>query len=86
MILIFIALSIWKSPQSGTTRKAVSANQRDFITLNKAAMQAGLVTAEEHAQYRATHNVEKKPSDIREQNLKLPKRLPPTMVFGVPTQ
>lgn len=65
--------------------KKVKSQPRDFITLNKAATQAGLVTSEEQAQYRATHDVTTPPS-AKENRLKLPKRLPPTMVFGKPTQ
>lgn len=82
---LFLALSSWKPTHSKTFNKASSARQRDFISINKAATQAGLVTAQEHAQYRATHDVKRKPS-AKEQSMKLPKRLPPTMVFGVPTQ
>jgi len=80
------ALSSWKPSQSRSAKKAASAHQRDFITLNKAATQAGLVTAQEQSQYRAIHDFERKSSVVRDFNQKLPKRLPPTMVFGVPTQ
>ena len=53
--------------------------------MNKAATQAGLVTAQEHFQYRATHDLERVASP-NSNTLKATKRLPPTMVFGVPTQ
>ncbi|XP_065068726.1 cilia- and flagella-associated protein 77-like [Rhopilema esculentum] len=79
------ALSSWKPSNQKFPNRNASARTRDFISLNKAATQAGLVTAQEHSQYRATHDVKRKPS-AKEQNMKLPKRLPPTMVFGVPTQ
>lgn len=79
------ALSSWKASQFQGLQKSAPPRQRDFISLNKAATQAGLITAPEHAQYRTTHNVWRKQS-IRENSLKLPRRLPPTMVFGVPTQ
>jgi len=79
------AMSSWKLKDKNNQMEREKRGPRDFISLNKAATQSGLVTAQEHAQYRATHDVKRIPS-AREQNLKLPKRLPPNMVFGVPTQ
>ncbi len=78
-------MSSWKSKESKAQLQREKRGPRDFISLNKAATQSGLVTSQEHAQYRATHDVKRIPS-AREQNLKLPRRLPPNMVFGVPTQ
>ncbi len=78
-------MSSWKLKDKNNQMEREKRGPRDFISLNKAATQSGLVTAQEHAQYRATHDVKRIPS-AREQNLKLPKRLPPNMVFGVPTQ
>eukprot|EP00794_Sanderia_malayensis_P016018 gene16018-17635_t len=79
------AMSSWKPKESAPKFEQEKKAPRDFISLNKAATQSGLVTAQEHAQYRATHDVKRTPS-AKEQSLKLPRRLPPNMVFGVPTQ
>lgn len=66
-----------------------SGERRDFITLNKAATQAGLVTAQEHFQYRATHSNGNKRGDSRQKtggldSTKLP--LLSDRVFGLPTK
>ncbi|XP_022782819.1 cilia- and flagella-associated protein 77-like isoform X2 [Stylophora pistillata] len=49
------------------------------------AVQTGLTTAQEHFQYRATHDMRRKDFG-NEKTLSKVKRIPPTMVFGVPTK
>lgn len=77
---------VWRSapPAQLLYLKAKKA-PRDFIGLNKAAVQAGLTTAQEHFQYRATHDMRRKDSGNEKTSLKV-KRIPPTMVFGIPTK
>merc|ERR1712080_316066 len=59
---------------------------RDFISMNKAATRAGLVTAKEHFQYRATHEVAPLKKE-REVKCKSGKELPNiNTVYGVPTK
>lgn len=59
--------------------------ERDFMSLNKAAVQAGLTSAPECYQFRATHDVRRKVKS-EEGHSTLPRRLPPTMVFGISTR
>ena len=76
---------VWRSaPLAPLYLKAKKA-QRDFIGLNKGAVQTGLTTAQEHFQYRATHDMRRKDFG-NEKTLSKVKRIPPTMVFGVPTK
>lgn len=59
---------------------------KDFITLNKHAASAGLVNAEEHSAYRASHPV-LKAKEAKTKVLKYPKKMSPDfMTFGVPTR
>lgn len=53
--------------------------------MNKAATQSGLVTAQEHFQYRATHDVKfnRSKPDLGTHSVKHPS---PTAVYGVPTK
>ena len=65
--------------------------KRDFISLNKAATQAGLVTAQEHFQYRATHADRLRRRENRKDNegtRGATTRLPAisNMVYGVSTK
>jgi len=58
---------------------------RDFIALNKACVGAGLVTAQEQFEYRATHDVRRRVTDEEKNKTKL-KRIPASMTFGVSTR
>ncbi|XP_069120955.1 cilia- and flagella-associated protein 77-like isoform X2 [Argopecten irradians] len=58
---------------------------RDFMVLNKAAVQAGLVTAPENYKFRATHDVRRKTAGD-ENTRSRTRRIPPTMVFGISTR
>jgi len=73
-------------PKGGAT-KARSASERDFMGLNRAAINGGLVRAPENTDYRATHDIRRLPFDKKEMAGKMrSRRLPPTMVFGVPSR
>ncbi|XP_031561882.1 cilia- and flagella-associated protein 77-like [Actinia tenebrosa] len=77
---------VWRTaPVQTTFQRKEKKAPRDFQSLNKSAVQVGLTTAQEHFQYRATHDVRKAESGTEKTIQKL-KRLPPTMVFGVPTR
>lgn len=58
---------------------------RDFMVLNKAAVQAGLVTASENYKFRATHDVRRKTAGDENQRSRT-RRIPPSMVFGISTR
>lgn len=80
---------IWQTKIKPLKSSEKSGERRDFITLNKAATQAGLVTAQEHFQYRATHSNGNKRGDSRQKaggldSTKLP--LLSDRVFGLPTK
>ncbi|KAK3753818.1 hypothetical protein QZH41_018470, partial [Actinostola sp. cb2023] len=76
---------VWRSAPQQTTQNKEKKAPRDFQTLNKSAVQIGLTTAQEHFQYRATHDVRKIDSG-NERITQKTKRLPPTTVFGYPTK
>lgn len=59
--------------------------ERDFVALNKACVGAGLVTAQEQFEYRATHDVRRRVSE-EEKNKTKSKRIPASMTFGVSTR
>ena len=59
--------------------------QRDFIELNKAAIQAGLTTAHEQQQYRATHDIKRKDTAEGRYPRNMTK-FPDDMVFGISTR
>ncbi|CAB4021232.1 Hypothetical predicted protein [Paramuricea clavata] len=64
---------------------ATQPQERDFVKLNKMAVQAGLTSAPEQYQFRATHDV-KVSSASKDRSLNKLKKIPPSMVFGVPTR
>lgn len=88
-ILVFvpspIAFSWHAKLKPLNTRELQQTKKRDFIAMNKAATQSGLVTAQEHFQYRATHDVKFNRSipDLGTHPVKHPS---PTAVYGVPTK
>lgn len=69
-------------PQGG---KDGGAAERDFMALNRAAVLAGLTTASEQYQYRATHDI-RRSLNKEEGNKSKTRRLPATMVYGVSTR
>ena len=89
--IVILALSGW--PNSAGLyfhrKKDVSGKDtlpdRDFMALNRSAVQAGLTTAPQHYQFRATHDFRRK-IQTDEGKQKMTRRLPPTMVFGISTR
>jgi len=59
--------------------------QRDFMSLNKAAVSAGLVRANDQFEFRATHDVRRKAQSEEGQRNRT-RRIPPSMVFGISTR
>lgn len=82
------ALHGWPSTLSSTTlpfHRREKKSDRDFMALNKAAVQTGLVTAQENYEFRATHDVRKRASGDDDTKVRT-RRVPPTMVFGISTR
>lgn len=84
------ALSGW--PNSGGLyfhRKESSSldsqPDRDFMALNRAAVQAGLTSAPQHYNFRATHDIRCKIQTEEGKKTKT-RRLPPTQVYGIATR
>ena len=59
--------------------------ERDFLALNKAAVQSGLTTAQEQQQYRATHDIRKK-DDSERMASKSTLKFDEDAVFGISTR
>ncbi|XP_048836356.1 cilia- and flagella-associated protein 77 isoform X2 [Brienomyrus brachyistius] len=78
------AISHWHlpSPPSTVCRRRV---EKDFVALNREGVKSGLVTAKEHHQYRATHDIRLAPSKGGSR-MSAPSRLPLDMTFGVATR
>lgn len=77
----------WQTNETGVSQND-KIKARDFISLNKAATNAGLVTAKEHFQYRATHQL---PPLKPKRTVKLfetcdQSSQPADVVYGVPTK
>ncbi|XP_064616513.1 cilia- and flagella-associated protein 77-like [Liolophura sinensis] len=81
------ALRGWagKNPSNLPFHSNEKSAERDFMALNVAAVQRGLITAPEHYMFRATHDIRKKVSDNDNKKYKT-RRLPPSMVFGIATR
>jgi len=76
----------WRSNIKEMTHKE-KKGARDFIALNKAATNAGLVTAQEHFQFRATHQLP--PIKARRQVVHVDETVQAPredVVYGVPTK
>ncbi|MGH0164305.1 UNVERIFIED_CONTAM: hypothetical protein FKN15_067395 [Acipenser sinensis] len=76
-------MSHWSTlvPVTHSDSKPRKAGQ-DFMALNREAVKSGLVTAHEHYQFRATHNLKLRPPKV-EARLD---RSPPDITFGVHTR
>ena len=73
-----LAITCWKYHKAGGKEEE---EEKDFIALNKAAIQAGLTTAHEHQTYRAIH-------DLRRRRPERTQTVPPIpdIVFGIQTR
>lgn len=88
LILSLTALHGWPSTLSSTTlpfHRREKKTDRDFMSLNKAAVQTGLVTAQENYEFRATHDVRRRASGDDDTKVRT-RRIPPTQVFGISTR
>lgn len=56
---------------------------KDFVAMNRVAVQSGLTTAEQQQHYRATHDIRVKP---RKKEEKGGLNIPEDMVFGISTR
>ena len=83
--LLLPALSNWYVMPSGTIQKE-KALERDFISLNKAAVESGLTTASEQSRFRATHDIRRKPADSARAKSEKSIQFPPDMTFGISTR
>ena len=79
------ALSNWYVMPSGSMQKE-KALERDFISLNKAAVESGLTTASEQSRFRATHDIRRKPADSARAKSEKSIQFPPDMTFGISTR
>ncbi|XP_023665292.1 cilia- and flagella-associated protein 77 [Paramormyrops kingsleyae] len=81
------AISHWHLPPPPSTGSLVHRRrvEKDFVALNREGVKSGLVTAKEHHQYRATHDIRLAPSKGGSRT-SAPPRLPPDMTFGVATR
>uniref|UniRef100_UPI003F4FA18B cilia- and flagella-associated protein 77 isoform 2 n=1 Tax=Danio rerio TaxID=7955 RepID=UPI003F4FA18B len=74
------AISNWHTHTMSTTHRAA---ERDFIALNREGVKSGLVTAKELHQYRATHDIRRKPLTREGFRRSAPPRLSPDDSFFV---
>ena len=66
--------------------KRKTKRERDFLALNRCAVEAGLVNVVEHNQFRATHDITRR-SDRRSTQKHWPVKLPPPdFVYGLSTR
>ncbi|XP_063423666.1 cilia- and flagella-associated protein 77-like isoform X2 [Mytilus trossulus] len=82
------ALHGWPRNLSTTTlpfKSKDKKSERDFMALNRAAVQTGLVTANENYEFRATHDVRRKTAGDEKTRTRT-RRIPPSMVFGISTR
>ena len=79
------ALSSWNAHRPTFSATSKKMAERDFLALNKAAVQSGLTTAQEQQQYRATHDIRKK-DDSERMASKSTLKFDDEMVFGISTR
>ncbi|XP_036382004.1 cilia- and flagella-associated protein 77 [Megalops cyprinoides] len=81
------ALSHWRSHSlPGSSSGAHGRRgEKDFVVLNREGVKSGLVTAKEHYQYRATHDV-RCPTPAKKGSRLDPAHRIPDMTFGIPTR
>ena len=60
--------------------------ERDFLSLNRCAVEAGLVSARDHQQFRAANDIRRKvvTNEVRRDDKV--RRMPPSFVYGVATR
>ncbi len=80
-IIIATAITCWKYHKDRGKAGKDEEEEKDFIKLNKGAIQAGLTTAHEHQTYRAIHDIRRRRPD-RSQTVPAV----PDIVFGIQTR
>ena len=80
-----LALTTWKFHTPSRSRGPKKMAERDFIEMNKAAIQSGLTTAQEQQHFRATNDIRRK-DDSETRFLKTSQEFPENMVFGISTR
>ncbi|XP_028852831.1 cilia- and flagella-associated protein 77 isoform X2 [Denticeps clupeoides] len=82
------AISSWHthSDQGGRYGAYPRTLERDFVALNREGVKSGLVTAKEHSQYRATHDVRRRAPVKQGSRRPSQVRGPPDMTFGMSTR
>ncbi|KAI1900556.1 hypothetical protein AGOR_G00051140 [Albula goreensis] len=81
------AISHWHSysvPGSGSGTRS-KKGEKDFVALNREGVKSGLVTAKEHYQYRATHDIRRQIQAKDGSKFALPPKIP-DITFGAPTR
>lgn len=81
------ALHGWPTIRTTTLpfKRKERTSQRDFMALNRAAVSAGLVSANDQYEFRATHDVRRK-AQSEDKSRSRTRRIPPSMVFGIATR
>lgn len=82
------ALGTWATlPGLSKSYAGESGGERDFMALNREATKLGLVKPHEQYQYRATHDIRRKPQTARDNSPRgTVRRLPPSHVYGISTR
>lgn len=78
-------MSHWNMQSPTDSANSQRIAERDFIALNKAAVNNGLTTAQEQVQYRATHDIRRKDNTGRTSRKDILK-FSDDMTFGIPTR
>ncbi|KAL4623307.1 hypothetical protein GN956_G19158 [Arapaima gigas] len=81
------AISHWSTATSCSSSSSTRSRrmEKNFVALNREGVKSGLVTAKEHYQYRATHDIRLVPSKGGSRAAMRPP-LPPDMTFGMSTR
>ncbi|KAJ8413873.1 hypothetical protein AAFF_G00064710 [Aldrovandia affinis] len=80
------AISHWHAPSLPGSRLDARSKrgEKDFVALNREGVKSGLVTAKEHYQYRATHDIRR--TILPKQGCRTAPPRIPDITFGVPTR
>lgn len=79
------AIGSWRVGKKSSGGRKTILPPRDFLSLNKAAVMGGLITNEEHHQFRVTHDW-RQPKIAEDSCRGAPLSFPDGMVFGKPTR
>ncbi|XP_050388519.2 cilia- and flagella-associated protein 77 [Patella vulgata] len=82
------ALRGWSSMNQNSTlpfHRKEKATERDFLELNKTAVNSGIVTSGENFAYRSINDIRRRTAGTEKNKTKI-RRLPPSMVYGISTR